>query len=419
MTNFNTTLQKVKLAATAMQQLSSKTKNAVLRDLGRELIVSTKEILLANNKDFLRLPAAYPQADRLKLTPVRILGMAESLRAVERLADPTNRLLNRRVLKNGLTIERRTVPLGVVAIIYEARPNVTVEVFSLAFKAGNALLLKGGRDAYETNKILVALIQRVLRKHKISSSAATLLNAFKPAETERLLKANQYVDVIIPRGSNRLINYVRRHSTLPVIETGAGVCHMYVERSANLAWAARTVLNAKTRRVSVCNALDTLLVDAGIARRLFKTLAPELAQAGVVIYADKASHQILKSSYPSNLLRRASPAHFGKEFLSLTMSVKMVPDWRAAFRHISRYTSKHSEGIITAKPKLAVKFQQTIDAAAVYVNTSIGFTDGYEFGLGGEVGISTQKLQARGPMGLSALVTYKWLIESRGVIRPN
>ncbi|MBI5734025.1 MAG: gamma-glutamyl-phosphate reductase, partial [Candidatus Kerfeldbacteria bacterium] len=223
MTNFNTTLQKVKLVAAAVQQLSGQTKNAVLRDLRRGIIASTKKILLANDKDFLRLPAAYPHADRLKLTPTRILGMAKSLQAVERLAEPTNRLLDRRVLKNGLTIERRTVPLGVVAIIYEARPNVTVEVFSLAFKAGNALLLKGGRDAYETNKVLVDLIHQVLRKHKILPDAVTLLNAFKTADTERLLKANQYIDVIIPRGSNRLINYVRRHSTLPVIETGAGV----------------------------------------------------------------------------------------------------------------------------------------------------------------------------------------------------
>ena len=419
MTNFNTTLPRVKLAAGAVQQLSGQTKNAVLRDLRRGLIASTKEILLANDKDFLRLPAAYPHADRLKLTPTRILGMAKSLQAVERLADPTNRLLDRRVLKNGLTIERRTVPLGVIGIIYEARPNVTVEVFSLAFKAGNALLLKGGRDAYETNKVLVDLIHRVLRKHKISPDAVTLINAFKPADTERLLAANQYIDVIIPRGSNRLINYVRSHSTIPVIETGAGVCHMYVERSANLTWAVRLVLNAKTRRVSVCNALDTLLVDTSIAPRLFKKLAPELAKAGVVIYADKKGYQILKTGYPNNLLHQARPAHFGKEFLSLAMSVKVVPDWRAAFRHISRYTSKHSEGIITTNQKLAAKFQQTIDAAAVYVNTSIGFTDGYEFGLGGEIGISTQKLHARGPLGLSELVTYKWLVTSRGVTRPG
>ncbi len=411
-------LQKAKQAVGDVQLLPTKTKNAVLRDLRLLLIASTKKILLANARDFSRLPSSYPHADRLRLTPERIKGMAQSLRAVEWLPDPIGRVIDHRVLKNGLTIERRTVPLGVIGIIYEARPNVTVEVFSLAIKSGNVLVLKGGRDAYQTNKVLVGLIHRVLRKHGISPYTAVLLNAFDRASTIHLLRANQYIDVIIPRGSNRLIDYVRQHSTLPLIETGAGVCHIYVERSANLIWATDTVVNAKIRRVSVCNALDTLVVDRSIARRLFQRLAPKLAQAGVKIYADRASYAILQGLYPRALLHHARPSHYGKEFLSLAMSIKVVKDWKEGINHIQRYTSKHSEGIITMNSRLATKFQQVIDAAVVYVNTSIGFTDGYEFGLGGEIGVSTQKLHARGPMALQELTTYKWLVRSRGAVRP-
>lgn len=417
MNDFNLSLHRAKQASADVQQLATKTKNAVLRDLRLLLVASTKKILAANARDFLRLPVAYPHADRLRLTPERITGMAKSLAVVQRLPDPVGRLLDHRVLKTGLTIERRAVPLGVIGIIYEARPNVTIEVFSLAIKSGNVLVLKGGRDAYETNKVLVNIIHRVLGKHGISPHAVVLLNPIRRSITEQLLKANQYLDVIIPRGSNRLIEYVRQHSTLPVIETGAGVCHIYVERSANVLWATRIVFNAKTRRVSVCNALDTLVVDKVIAHRLFKMLGPQLAQAGVTIYADQVSFGLLRTTYPSALLHHASPSHYGKEFLSLSLSVKVVKDWQEGMRHIRQYTSKHSESIITTNPKIANKFQQLIDAAVVYVNTSIAFTDGYEFGLGGEIGISTQKLHARGPMSLQELTTYKWLVRSQGAIR--
>ncbi|MFH1866829.1 MAG: glutamate-5-semialdehyde dehydrogenase [Patescibacteria group bacterium] len=418
MKDLDSILQQAKLASRDVQPLPTATKNAVLRDLRLFLVAATKKILTANARDFSRLPSSYPHTDRLRLTPERIKGMAKSLAMVERLPDPVGRLIDHRVLKTGLTIKRRTVPLGVIGIIYEARPNVTIEVFSLAIKSGNVLVLKGGRDAYETNKVLVSIIHRVLRKHGISPHAVVLLNPVHRSVTEQLLKANQYLDVIIPRGSNRLIEYVRQHTTLPVIETGAGVCHIYVERSANLAWATRTVFNAKTRRVSVCNALDTLVVDHSVARRLLQTLGPKLAQAGVKIYTDQASYKILQASYPRALLHRARASDYGKEFLSLAMSIRVVKDWREGIRHVQRYTSKHSESIITTNAKIAAKFQQFIDAAVVYVNTSIAFTDGYEFGLGGEIGISTQKLHARGPMALQELTTYKWLVNSRGVIRP-
>lgn len=410
-------LQKAKQASHDVQRLTTTTKNMVLRDLRVLLVTSTKKILAANVRDFSRLPPLYPHADRLLLTPERIKGMAKSLAMVERLPDPIGRLIDRRVLKTGLTLERRTVPLGVIGIIYEARPNVTVEVFSLAIKSGNVLVLKGGREAYETNKVLVGLIHRVLRNHGISSHAVVLLNPVRRSVTDQLLKANQYLDVIIPRGSNKLIEYVRQHSTLPVIETGAGVCHIYVERSANLAWATRIVFNAKTRHVSVCNALDTLVVDRSVTRRFLQALGPKLAEAGVKIYADQASYKMLRTNYPQALLHHARVSHYGKEFLSLAMSIKVVKDWREGIRHVQRYTSKHSESIITTNAKIADKFQQVIDAAVVYVNTSIAFTDGYEFGLGGEIGISTQKLHARGPMALQELTTYKWLVRSRGAVR--
>jgi glutamate-5-semialdehyde dehydrogenase len=417
MKNFDSTLKKVKQASSDIQLLKTKTKNAVLRDLRLLLIASTRKILAANARDFLRLTVSYPHADRLRLTSERIKGIAESLKAVEHLPDPVGHRIDHRVLKNGLTIERCTVPFGVVGIIYEARPNVTIEVFSLAIKSGNALVLKGGRDAYETNKVLVGLIHRVLLMNGINPQAVVLLDSFNSSSVDRLLQANQYLDVIIPRGSSRLIEYARRNSTVPLIETGAGVCHIYVERSANLNWAVQTVFNAKTRRVSVCNALDTLVVDRIVASKLFKILGPKLAQAGVKIYADRTSYSILHSVYPRVLLHHAQPSHYGKEFLSLTMSVKVVKNWHEGVNHIQRYTSKHSESIITSNSKIAKQFQQVIDAAVVYINTSIAFTDGYEFGLGGEIGISTQKLHARGPMALQELTTYKWLVRSHGAVR--
>ncbi len=419
MEKFDSILQKTKEASLDVQLLSNKVKNSILRDLCSALIFSTKKILQANARDFSRLSTSYPHADRLKLTAERIKGMVDSIKAVEKLPDPIGRVIDQRVLKNGLKIERRTVPLGVIGIIYEARPNVTVEIFSLTIKSGNVVVLKGGRDAYETNKVLVNLIHQVLRKHGINKSAVTMLDPFRLNLTDKLLKANQYLDIIIPRGSYELIKYVRQNSTLPLIETGAGVCHIYVESSAKLDWAVRTVLNAKTRRVSVCNALDTLVIDNKVADKFFKIISPKLAEAGVKIYADQTSYKILHRKYPINLLYHAKSSDYGREFLSLAMSVKVVNNANEGLAHIQNYTSHHSEGIITSNKKIATKFQQTIDAAAVYVNTSIAFTDGYEFGLGGEIGISTQKLHARGPMALQELTTYKWLIQSQGAVRPR
>ena len=375
-------------------------------------------ILRANARDFARLPARYPHADRLRLTAARIASLAAGVRAVQRLPDPVGRIIETVRRPNGLKISRITTPIGVIGVIYEARPNVTIEVVSLTLKSGNAVVLKGGRGAATTNAVLVSLVQRVLQKHKLPTAAVTMLDARQPALTRQLMQASGLVDVLLPRGSQRLIDFLRQHARVPTIETGAGVCHTYIERSARLDWATRIIVNAKTRRPSVCNALDTLLVDRTIALGLFGRLAPQLAKHDVTLYADAAGFILLKPFYPKRLLKHIRPSHYGHEFLSLQAAVKVVADWRAALTHIQRYSSGHSEGIATANARIAREFTEGIDAAAVYVNAPTSFTDGYEFGLGAEIGISTQKLHARGPMALHELTSYKWVVIGQGQIRP-
>lgn len=405
-------------ASYQLGQLTTAQKNAILRDLATALINSRLSILRANQSDFKRLPSNYNLVDRLLLTDDRITDMATSVRAVTKLTDPVGTVLRTEQRPSGLTVKQIRVPIGVVGVIYEARPNVTVEIFSLALKTGNAVVLKGGRDADETNQALIRVIQRVLKSHKVSPHAIQRIDPFKRQLTQQLLRADGYVDIVIPRGSDRLIQFVRQTATVPVIETGAGVCHTYVERSADLSMAANIITNAKVRRCTVCNALDCVVVDATIVNGLMKKCAPLLAKHKVRIFADPASYRALKAAhYPDALLSKSKPQHYGKEFLSLRMSIKTVSSFESALQFVQSHTSKHSEAIITKNKKRAELFTQLIDAAAVYVNTSTAFTDGFEFGLGAEVGISTQKLHARGPMGLEALTTYKWVVHSAGKTR--
>lgn len=419
MTSIERQLQRTRRAASEVAFLDLSRRNAILTDLRHLLLRARRSILRANGRDFARLPASYPHADRLRLTPERISGMAETLRHVERLPDPLNQRIDRGTVPSGLQLERRTVPLGVIGVIYESRPNVTVEIVSLAIKSGNCIVLRGGRDAYETNRALVRVIHAALRRHGVTTSAVALLDSFRRDSTTALLRGNRYLDILIPRGSNRLIRFVREHSTVPVIETGAGVCHTYVERTANLTWAERIIVNAKTRRPTVCNALDTLVVDQSIAPTLFRRIVRPLDASKVKIFADPPSFRILRMMYPASLLHPARPAHFGKEFLSLKMSIKVVRNWREGIAFVQENTSGHSEAILTRNKRIAKTFQRLVDAAVVYVNTSTAFTDGYEFGLGAEVGISTQKLHARGPMALRELTTYKWFVSSPGAVRPR
>lgn len=404
-------------AAQALSQLSTQKKNQVLGKIAQALWRDRSIILRANARDLKALPPDYPLFDRLRLTTERIQAMADSVAAVRSLPDPINEVLERVQRPSGLDIRRVRVPLGVIAIIYEARPNVTTEVFSLTFKTGNSVVLKGSRDAAQTNVCLVQSMQRVLRAAKLPRDSVTLVNPFDRVAVDQMLGAHGYIDVIIPRGSSRLINYVREHATVPVIETGAGVCHTLVEKSADVGLATKVIMNAKTRRPTVCNALDCVVIEQSISKKLLAQLAPALAAQQVEILADQASYTILRHIYPRPLLKKAQSQDFGREFLALRLAIKTVPHFTAGLHFIQEHTSHHSEAIITRQPKLAQQFTQQIDAAAVYVNTSTAFTDGFEFGLGAEMGISTQKLHARGPMGLKELTTYKWVIQSQGAVR--
>lgn len=331
------------------------------------------------------------------------------------LPDPSNQLLSEKTLGNGLLVRKITVPLGVVGVIYESRPNVTVDVAALCIRSGNACVLRGGTDAFHTNTILVSLIKSALEKAGVSPHAVQLLPTDRALIAE-LLTAVKYVDILIPRGSQQLIDYVRDNARVPVIETGAGVCHTYVEATADLGKAVQIVTNAKVSRPSVCNALDTVLVDAAVAPAFLQQLAPSLAAYNVEIFADETAYAVLeKAAYPQ--LVHAQPEDFGREFLDFKCSVKVVDGPEAALEHIRLHSSKHSEAIVTGNAALGERFLQAVDAAAVYVNASTRFTDGGVFGLGAEIGISTQKLHARGPFALEKLVTEKWVVYGDGQTR--
>jgi len=387
----------------------------VLCALADALQHKTAEILSANRKDLDRMDPTNPKFDRLLLTEQRLAAIAADLRNVAALPSPLGKTLSETVRPNGLHISQISVPFGVIGVIFEARPNVSFDVFSLCFKSGNACLLKGGSDAEFSNQAIVALIRKVLKQNNITPDCCTLLPAERDVATA-LLHAVGYVDLVIPRGSKKLIDYVRDHAKVPVIETGAGICHTYFDQYGKTELARTIVHNAKTRRVSVCNALDCLIIHRDRLADL-PEICGLLAESHVVIYADEPAYRSLAGNYPDELLRHADETSFGTEFLDYKMSVKTVADLPEALAHIDRYGSRHSECIITEDPDRVALFEKCVDAACVYSNTSTAFSDGAQFGLGAEIGISTQKLHARGPMALQELTTYKWIVKGTGQIR--
>ena len=405
-----------KAAGRRLALMSDDERNAVLADVADAIMAGSGRILAANADDLSRMDAANPLYDRLKLTAERLDGIATDMRNVCRLPSPLGRVTNGRTLPNGLRLRRVSVPFGVIGIIYEARPNVTFDVFALCFKSGNACVLKGGRDADCSNRAGVELIHEVLRRHGIDTAAVQLLPATHEATAE-MLGAVGYVDLCIPRGGRKLIDFVRDNARVPVIETGAGVVNTYFDASADLDMGRRIVNNAKTRRVSVCNALDCLIVHSSRLADL-PALCEPLAASKVVLYADERALPALADGYPGELLRQATAESFGTEFMDYKMAVRTVDSLDEALEHIARYGSGHSECIITQSEEAASRFQAQVDAACVYVNAPTSFTDGAQFGLGAEIGISTQKLGPRGPMGLEEITTYKWLIDGQGQTRP-
>ncbi len=409
------TFKSVQEASRKLASLGEEKVNRILTSLADKAEKFSLKIIEENRKDLERMPENDPKYDRLKLTEQRIKDIANDLRSVAKLSPPLNLTLEKRTLKSGLVLEKITVPLGVVGIIYEARPNVTFDVFSLCLKSGNACILKGGSDAEYSNRYIVGLIKEVLTANSVNPQIIELLPPDRSA-THELLNAVGYVDIIIPRGSQSLIDYVRDNAKVPVIETGAGIVHTYFDASGDTQKGADIVFNAKTRRVSVCNALDCLIVHQSRLQDLLE-LTKKLAEKNVSIYADEKAFNTLKGQYPDSLLERAEEKHFGIEFLDYKMSIKTVNSLDEALDHIFHYGSKHSEAIVAEDQSTIKTFLTSVDAAAVYANASTAFTDGAQFGLGAEIGISTQKLHARGPMALREMTSYKWLVIGNGTVR--
>jgi glutamate-5-semialdehyde dehydrogenase len=406
---------KAKKASRALNVLERDTIDKILLSIAEKAVENSKYIISENQKDLLMMSESDPRYDRLILTEDRINSIASDIRNVVDLQSPLGHILMKNTRENGLIISKISVPFGVVGIIYEARPNVTFDVFSLCLKSGNACILKGGSDAINSNTAIVKLIREVLQKNGIDQDILTLLPAGRD-ETTQLLNAREYIDIIIPRGSRELIDYVRDNASIPVIETGAGICHTYFDESGDKEKGRPIINNAKTRRVSVCNALDCLIIHQ---KRLddLAYIVGLCSDSGVVIYADEKAYEALRGKYPSELLQKATSESFGTEFLSYKMAIKTVDSFEDAIEHISDYGSKHSEAIISENKSNIQLFYNLVDASSIFANASTAFTDGSEFGLGAEIGISTQKLHARGPMALEALTTYKWIIEGKGQIR--
>lgn len=406
-------LQGARAASKTVAALDTAAVNAVLTDIAGRLTGGADEILEANAADLARVAPSDPAYDRLRLTPERIADMAEGLRQVAALPSPLGRDLGTATRPNGMTIRKISVPFGVIGVVYEARPNVTTDVFGLCLKAGSACVLKGGHLADNTNRAVAAIIRRGLSDAGIDPDACVLLEGGHEI-TGEMLRARGLIDLVIPRGSRALIDYVRDNARVPVIETGAGVCHTYFHSSGDIATARDIVLNAKTRRVSVCNALDCLVVDRGRLDTLAAICYP-LAEKGVVIHADPEAFEALSGAYP--LLEPARAEDFGREWLDYKLSVKTVADIDEALDFIAGHSSRHSECIIAENGPARERFLREVDAACVYANVSTAFTDGGQFGFGAEIGISTQKLHARGPMGLPEITTYKYVITGSGQTR--
>lgn len=410
-----TLFRNAKKASRTLKVLDSDFIAKILDAIADAAVSSTKSILAENQKDLDQMDPTDPRYDRLILTAERIAGIAQDIRTVASLKSPVGQVISKTTRENGLRISRVSVPFGVIGIIYESRPNVTFDVFSLCLKSGNACVLKGGSDAINSNTAIVNLIRNVLRENSIDQDIIILLPAGRE-ETSQLLNAREYVDLLIPRGSRSLIDFVRDNASIPVIETGAGICHTYFDESGDKEKGRTIINNAKTRRVSVCNALDCLIINE---KRLddLDYIIGLCSDSSVIIYADEKAYAALKGKYPPELLKNATPESFGTEFLSYKMSIKTVASFDEALDHISEYGSKHSEAIISENKNNINLFNTAVDASSVFSNASTAFTDGSEFGLGAEIGISTQKLHARGPMALEALTTYKWIIEGEGQIR--
>ncbi len=408
--------EKVKEAARGLSKIKKSDIAALLNRLADRAEENVPQLLAANQKDLDAMDKDDPKYDRLKLTSDRIQGIASDIRNVARLPFPIGEILEEKVLDNGMTLQKIRVPLGVVGVIYEARPNVTFDVFALCMQSGNACVLKGGSDAQYSNKAIADLIHQTLKEEGLSSELLQLLPPDRSAATE-LMNAVGYVDILIPRGSQNLIDSVRRNANIPVIETGAGIVHTYVDVSADVKKAAAIVVNAKTRRCSVCNALDCLVLHASQLPNL-PQIVEGMKKFEVEIFADERAFASLHGNYPDELLQKVNEDSYGTEFLSLKMSIKTVDNLDEALNHIYTYSSKHSEAIIAEDTEVIARFLNEVDAAAVYSNASTAFTDGAQFGLGAEIGISTQKLHARGPMALRELTSYKWLVRGNGNIRP-
>lgn len=418
------TFQKVKAASKTLGLLTDEQRNEVLQAVADAIIAETPALLKANAEDLAKMDKTNPLYDRLQLTEQRLHDIAADMRHVSTLPSPLGRILKEKTLDNGLHLQRVAVPFGVIGMIYEARPNVTFDVFSLCFKSGNACVLKGGKDANCSNTASIELIHRVLIKYGIDPAVATLLPATHEA-TGEMLNAVGYIDLCIPRGGKKLIQFVRDTAKVPVIETGAGVVHCYFDKDGDVEMGKAIITNAKCRRCSVCNTLDTLIIHEQRLNDL-PTLCEDLAKREVKIHADAQAYEALKGNYPDTLLDIVSDETpcpnadgnvWNTEWLSMQMGIKTVTSEDEALEHIATYGSGHSESIVSDNEAAQKKFQMMVDAACVYVNTPTSFTDGAQFGLGAEIGISTQKLGARGPMALEEITTYKWLITGNGQIR--
>ena len=410
------TFERVKRASKTLVLLTDQQRNEILNAVADAIISNKERILAANEKDLAKMDVKNPLYDRLQLTGKRLDDIADDMRNVASLPSPLGHVTNKKTLPNGLRLHRVSVPFGVIGMIYEARPNVTFDVFSLCFKSGNACVLKGGSDADLSNQAAVQVIHEVLKQYGVNPDVVTLLPATHEATAE-MLNAVGYVDLCIPRGGRRLIDFVRDIARIPVIETGAGVVNTYFDKDGDVEMGKAIINNAKTRRVSVCNALDCLLVHESRLGDLAALVKP-LLDHKVTLYVDGPAYQLLEGHYPPILLQPVTEESYGTEFMDYKMAIRTVSSLEEALDHIDRFGSGHSEAIITQNEKAARQFQQAVDAACVYWNAPTSFTDGAQFGLGAEIGISTQKLGPRGPMALEEITTYKWIIEGEGQTRP-
>ena len=415
MTHIDTLGQQAKVAGRQIAKLSTAAKNDLLNQVAKALVAESAYIIAENAKDMANAKEngiSEIMQDRLLLTEDRIAGIAEGVRQVADLQDPIGQVVRGYTNLDGLKIIQKRVPMGVIAMIFESRPNVSIDAFSLAFKTNNAIILRGGRDAINSNKALVTVARKALENAGITADAVQLVEDTSHEVAEELMAATKYVDLLIPRGGARLIQTVKEKAKVPVIETGVGNCHIYVDKYANLDMATQIVINAKTQRPSVCNAAESLVVHADIAEEFLPNLEKAISKVQAVEFrADETALKLMEKAVP------ASPEDFATEFLDYIMSVKVVDSLDEAIDWINTYTTSHSEAIVTQDISRAEQFQDDVDAAAVYVNASTRFTDGFVFGLGAEIGISTQKMHARGPMGLEALTSTKFYINGQGQIR--